>query len=292
MTMNDSIRRRKSLFMFIASMLIFGTIGVFRRYIPLSSGFLTFSRGLLGGLFMLCFTLLKRRGGQISLPFRVFARLAAAGACIGVNWILLFEAYNHTTIAVATLCYYMQPTIVTVLSCLLFKERMTWKKAACAFLSLVGMALISGVLGGGQGGDVRGVLLGLGAAAFYAAVVIQNKRLTGIDPYQKTTVQLLSAGLVMVPYLAFTGGFAVGDLSLRAVLLLAAVGIVHTGIAYALYFAGMEGMKLQSIAMFSYIDPVSALLFSFLLLREPLSLSSILGAALILGSAAFSEGGS
>ena len=54
--------------------------------------------------------------------------LILSGALIGFNWILLFEAYNYTTVATATLCYYMQPTIVILLSPLFFRERLTAKK--------------------------------------------------------------------------------------------------------------------------------------------------------------------
>ena len=282
--------RRKAMSMFIASMLIFGTIGVFRRYIPLSSAFLAFARGILGGLFLLAYRKVRKKSAGTKLPSGVLLRLAVTGAMIGVNWILLFEAYSYTTVAVATLCYYMAPTIVVLLSPMLFKERLTGKKALCVAVSVLGMALVSGVIGGGPGGgSVRGILFGLGAAVLYAAVVIMNKKTPGIDAYRKTTVQLLSAGLVMVPYLLLTDGFTGEGFSLSAALLLLAVGVVHTGVAYALYFGSMEGLSVQSIAVFSYIDPVSALLFSALLLREPLGAPQVIGAVLIIGSAMVSE---
>ena len=270
---------RRSLGMFIASMLIFGTVGIFRRSIPLPSAFLAFSRGILGGLFLLAFLRLRKKDGARRLPPGLLLPLAGTGAMIGFNWMLLFEAYNHTTVAVATLCYYMQPTIVILLSPLVFRERLTGRKAVCALISIAGMVLISGVTDGGGGSrDMTGILLGLGAAALYAGVVIMNKKIKGADAYQRTTVQLLAAdgfsGVVFTP---------------TTLLLLLAVGLIHTGAAYALYFGSMEGLAIQSIAVLSYIDPVSALLFSALLLREPLSLMNIIGAVLIIGSAMISE---
>ena len=281
---------RRSIATLLASMLIFGTVGVFRRYIPLSSALLAFTRGILGGLFLLAFVKLRKKGVRAKLSPRLLLRLIVTGAMIGVNWILLFEAYNHTTVAVATLCYYMQPTIVMLLSPLIFRERLTGKKAACAAISIIGMVLVSGVIGnGGQGANLRGILLGLGAALFYSAVVIMNKKTPGIDAYQRTTVLLLSAGIVMLPYLIMTGGSGVGEVSASSVILLLILGIVHTGIAYTMYFGSMENLKVQTIAVLSYIDPVSALLFSALLLREPLSLLSIVGAVMIIGSAMVSE---
>ena len=115
------------------------------------SAFLAFSRGILGGLFLLAFLKLKRRKQAEKLPVQTVLWLAVSGAVMGVNWILLFEAYNYTTVAVATLCYYMQPTIVVLLSPVLFKERLTLRKGACAAVAVIGMVLVSGVIGGGAG---------------------------------------------------------------------------------------------------------------------------------------------
>lgn len=282
---------RRSLLMLVSSMLIFGTIGVFRRYIPVSSAFLAFSRGVLGGLCILLFLRLRRQPSGEKIPRRMLPVLILTGALIGFNWMLLFEAFNHTTVAVATLCYYMAPTVVMLLSPLLFREKLTPLKAACAAAAIAGMVLVSGVFenGGVQGSQLRGVLLGLGAALIYATVIILNKKLPGIDAYRKTTVQLLSAGTVMIPYLFLTGGFRMEGITFGAVALLLVVGIVHTGLAYVLYFGGMERLRVQTVAILSYIDPVSALLFSALLLKEPLTLLNGIGAVLIIGSAMVSE---
>ena len=287
----DKTNDRKSIITFISSMLIFGTVGVLRRSIPLSSALLAFSRGILGGLFLLVFVQLKRKEARVKLRHHDLLRLMVTGAMIGINWILLFEAYNYTTVAVATLCYYMQPTIVVLLSPIIFKERLTGKKAICAMISIFGMVLVSGVIGNNnrQIGNIRGILLGLGAAFFYAAVVILNKKTLGIDSYQRTKVLLLSAGIVMLPYLFFTSGFNDKGISTSSIFLLLILGIVHTGIAYTMYFGSMDGLRMQTIAVFSYIDPVSALFFSALLLREPISKMNIVGAFMIIGSAMISE---
>ena len=187
---------RKSVMMFVTSMLIFGTIGIFRRYIPVSSAFLAFSRGVLGGLFLLLFMKLRQSPVREKLPVHTAIWLAVTGAVMGVNWILLFEAYNHTTVSVATLCYYMQPTIVMLLSPIFFREKLTLKKCLCASVAIIGMALVSGVIGGegAKSGDITGIMLGLGAAIFYSAVVIMNKRIIGIDAYQKTTDTAVNRG--------------------------------------------------------------------------------------------------
>ena len=319
--MNTESNRPGSLMMLASSMLIFGTIGIFRRYIPLSSGLLAFSRGLIGafflGVFMKCRGLLKKRqeagsgagsdgagrtdrinGSRISLQesqgktsARTKCLLILSGALIGFNWILLFEAYNYTTVATATLCYYMQPTIVILLSPLFFKEHLTAKKLVCAILAVLGMFLVSGAAGQGlpQGNALLGILYGLGAAALYAAVVIMNKCIRNVDPYLKTILQLASASVCITPYLAVTGQFSHVELDRFSVLMLLIVGLVHTGIAYTLYFGSTDGLKAQTIALFSYIDPVSALFFSMLFLHEPMGAAGMAGAFLILGAAFAAE---
>mgnify|MGYP000762038825 FL=1 len=280
----------KSYIALIGSMLIFGTLGVVRRYVPLSSAMLALCRGVLGSVFLLVFVLV--RGGKPKLPERKATLwLVLTGAVMGLNWMLLFEAYNYTTVAAATMCYYMQPTIVILLSPIVFRERLDAKRLACAFAAIVGMLFVSGVLssGAGQVQDIRGILFGLGAAAFYATVIILNKKIVVGDIYAKTIIQLAGAALVMIPYVLLTEG--VPDLSMSAagvgtVLL---VGIVHTGITYALYFGSMQRLRAQTVAVLSYIDPVFALLLSAAVLHESLTPLGIVGAVLIIGSAIISE---
>ena len=277
--------------MLTASMLIFGTIGIFRRMIPLDSALIAFCRGMVGSLFLLPFLWKAKRKKPLRADKKTTGKLMLSGAVMGVNWLLLFEAYNHTSVSVATLCYYMEPTIVILASLALFREKLTIKKAACTLAALAGMVLVSGVPETGlpTGSDLKGILLGLGAACLYAAVVLLNKSVRGVDPYFKTTVQLASVGAVMLPYLLFTGGFTGGEWSLKTAGLLLLTGVLHTGVSYALYFGSMDGLKTQTVALFSYIDPVAALILSALVLHESMSWLGVLGAVLILGSAAIGE---
>lgn len=280
----------KSYVALIGSMLIFGTLGVVRRYVPLSSAMLALCRGALGSVFLLIFVLV--RGGKLKLPERKATLwLILTGAIMGLNWMLLFEAYNYTTVAAATMCYYMQPTIVILLSPLVFRERLSGRKLACAAAAIVGMLFVSGVLSGGTGQvqDIRGIAFGLGAAALYAAVIILNKKVVVEDIYAKTVIQLAGAALVMIPYVLLTEGVPELTLTAADIGMVLLVGIVHTGITYALYFGSMQRLKAQTVAVMSYIDPVFALLLSAAVLHESLTPLGILGAVLIIGSAVISE---
>lgn len=291
----------KSAALMALAMAIFGTIGIFRRMIPLSSAWVAFFRGAIGSIFLIIFVLASRGNSRRKAPDRsVIFRLILTGALIGVNWALLFEAYNFTTVSIATLCYYMAPTFVIILSCIIFREKLTPLKLTCAVTSFVGMVLVSGVAGGGglssltgllSGGlsdEAKGILFGLGAAALYAAVVLLNKSTPVSDSYTKTVIQLISATVVLIPYLVLKDGLPDAEWNIELVALLLTVGIVHTGLSYVLYFGSMEKLRTHTVAIFSYIDPVTALILSHVLLHEELTFLGIFGAVLILGSALIS----
>ena len=282
---------KKSLAMIIMAMFIYGTIGVFRRYIPLSSAVLACCRGIIGSAFLFVVVKITGRKFWYKISARQVAGLILTGAMIGVNWILLFEAYNYTTVATATLCYYMQPTILIMVAPFVFKERMTVKKLLCAVTAIIGMVFVSGFAEGGipQAAEGRGIVYGLGAAALYAAVIVMNKKLSGIDAYQKTIVELFFASIILVPYLLTGTDNVNANFDARAIIMLLVVGLVHTGIAYALYFGSMDGLKTQSIALLSYIDPVTALILSAVVLHEQLTMYGVNGAVMILAAAIYGE---
>lgn len=288
MPQND---RNKSRWMLISSMLIFGTIGVFRRYIPLPSSVLAMARGWIGMAFLLVVVRLKGQKLDRKAIGRNVPCLLASGIAMGFNWILLFEAYRYTSVATATLCYYMAPIFVILVSPLLLKEELSRKKMFCVAVAVTGMVLVSGVTKAGfrGAGEWTGVLLGLGAAVLYASVVLLNKFIREIDVYDKTIVQLGTAAVVLLPYTLLTEDFGQITFEPLAVGLLLVVGILHTGIAYALYFGCMKHLPGQTVALFSYIDPVCAILLSALLLRETMGTAEGIGAVLVLCAALVSE---
>ena len=285
---NEVARARLSL---IASMCIFGTIGLVRRYLPVPSGFLAMARGLLGALFLLA--LVHLRGARLERDAirPMLPRLALSGAMIGFNWILLFEAYRYTTVAVATLCYYMAPVFILIVVPFVLHERLTLRKALCVLAALFGMALVSGVSGDGfsGAGEWRGILCGLGAAVLYAGVVVINKFIRYVPAYDKTIVQIGTAGAVLIPYVLLAEDLAAIRFTPTVLLLLLVAGLVHTGCAYALYFGSVDALPAQTLALLSYLDPVIAILLSALVLREPMTAAQAAGAALVLCSAVAAE---
>ena len=274
----------------IFAMVTFGTIGIFVRNIDLPSTVIALARGVVGTLFLLLVVFAKGQGVDKVAIKKNLKTLAISGACIGFNWILLFEAYRYTTVATATLAYYMAPIFVMMASPFVLKERLSAIKILCVAMALTGMVLVSGVVQSGtEGVDFTGILCGVGAASLYATVILLNKFIKEISAYDMTIMQLGLAALVLFPYTLAVENFGALTPDTTSLLLLAVVGVIHTGFTYALYFSSIQSLKAQTVAIFSYIDPIVAIILSAVLLNESMDIYSIVGAVLVLGSTFVSE---
>lgn len=272
----------------IAAMTIFGTIGLFVRIIPIPSSELALARTLLGsGTLILVMLFTKQKPNLVSLR-KNLPLLIPAGILMGFNWVMLFEAYRNTTVSVSTLMYYCAPVIVILLSPVILKEKLTAPKLIGVGVSMFGMILVNkGPIGGAN--PLRGVVCALMAAMMYAGIVIINKLVKGLSGLETTLIQLLTACAVLLVYdlITLKGAWVMPrGLGLSALL---AVGLIHTGLAYLMYFSSAKDLEGQSLAMCSYIDPFVALMLSALFLGERMAGLQIVGAVMILAGAAFGE---
>ena len=277
--------------MMVLSMAVFGTLGPFVRGIPVSSGELALYRAVLAALLIGLFLAVT---GQ-KIPFGKIRKevplLLASGVAMGINWILLFEAYRYTTVSVATLSYYCAPVIVTLVSPILFREKLTGKQILCFVMSTAGLVMITGIGELGGGNHLVGILFGLGAAMFYAAVVLLNKFIRNVAGIHRTFLQFLAAILILIPYVALTGGVTLGGMTAPGWVNLLVVGLVHTGITYCMYFSSLKELPGQKAAILSYIDPLVAVVVSVVVLKESMTLWQLAGGVLILGFTLWNEVG-
>ena len=283
------MKKEKS--MLLLSMVIFGTIGLLRRYIPCSSGFLALTRAVIGAVFLLILVRMKKQKPDLTAIRKNGLLLILSGAALGFNWIFLFESYNHTSVATATVCYYLAPILVILFSPILFREKLTRRQRIGAICAMTGLIAVSGLLDTGLPGweEWKGICFGLAAAVLYACVMILNKKLRSIGPYDKTISQLFLAAAVMLPYVLLTEHPGQIQLVPGSFFLLLVAGIVHTGIAYWLYFGSMAALTAQTVALYSYLDPIVAIVLSLVVLKEPMTPIAAIGSLLVLGSAFFTE---
>lgn len=281
--MNDKLKM-------ILSMIAFGTIAVFVRNIPLSSAEIALFRAVIALIFLLGWQAAHRRfsclrGMEHDLPL-----LFLSGAAMGFNWIFLFEAYKYTTVSAATLSYYFAPMIVMLASPIMFHERLSARQIICFVGATAGLVLVINISSlPTSSRHYRGIIFGLIAAVLYASVMLMNKKIERASGIDRTLLQFGAAVLVLLPYVLLTDGIDLSDMNALGWTHLLTVGIVHSGIAYCLYFSALRALKGQETALLSYIDPLVAIILSFTLLREPVTPLQLLGGALILICTLFNE---
>lgn len=275
---------------FILSMIIFGAVGVFAKYIELASSEIALFMSLIGSLFLLMiFILAKRKISWLTIKKNAIALLIASIALSG-NWIFLFQSYKETTIANAALTYYFAPVLVIMLSPVVLKEKLSLKKVICVGIAVFGLFLImqNSRMGAAEH-HLIGIFYGLVAAGFYAILTLVNKFIRNMNGLENTLIQLVLSSAVLLPYVLILDGFNLFRISSESALLMLILGILHGGVGFYLFFSGMKGLKGQSIAVLSYIDPLTSLFISALVIGEKMTLLQILGAALLLGSTLISE---
>lgn len=273
--------------MYIVSLLIFGSNGVFASHIDMTSAEIVCMRTLIGSLALILVLLISRTKLDWAVMKREAFKLIAAGICLGVNWALLFEAYKLMSVSIATLTYYLAPIIVLILSPLLLRE----KQSARAYIGM-GAAVVGLVLAVGLGDasvTATGRIVGLGSAVFYAGLIIFNKKIDGVTGLPLTTIEMVIAACVMLPYVLLTGGHVGFPPDTEGTLYLIFLCLVNTGLACWLYFSSMNRLPARAVALFGYVDPVSALIFSAVFLGDRMGVLQIVGAVLVFAGAAFGQ---
>lgn len=275
--------------MLIISMVIFGTLGIFTRNIAISSGELALYRAILAAVLIFVYLIVTKQKTDFRSIKKELLLLLLSGTAMGINWILLFEAYKYTTISAATLSYYFAPVIVIVACPILFKEKLSGRQMICFLMSALGLVLITGIGDLRNDNDFIGILFGLGVALFYAAVILLNKFIKNVEEIYRTFLQFISAIVILIPYVKMTSGVTLGNLNFTGWVNLLIVGFIHTGITYCMYFSSLKELPGQKAAILSYIDPLVAVLISVAILGETMTIWQAIGGVFILGFTLWNE---
>ena len=283
-------KRNSARLQLIFTMLLFGTIGALSRYINMPSSIICFGRAFFGVITIMILLAVRKEKTDTEAIRRNLWWLVLSSVLMCCNWICQFEAYKYTTIATSTLCYYMQPVFYILAGAVVLREKLTAKKIICVAIAFCGMILVSGVLQTGfHISELKGAIFGVTGGFFYAMVVLINKYMKDISPVNTTIMQLSLVSVIMLPYSAATGDFSEVSVTLTGIICLLILGVLHTGIGYIIYFDAVNKLPAQTVGILSYIDPVEAVMLSAFLLKEPVNIYTVFGAAMILGAAAVSE---
>lgn len=274
----------------IFAMAVFGTIALFVKNIPLSTGEISLYRAVIATISILIYKKFSGTKLEFSKIKKDIPVLFLSGAVMGFNWILLFQAYKYTTVSLATLSYYFAPVLIIALCPIIFKEKITIKQIICFIMATLGLVMIIGVGGiSTSGSNFIGILYGLGAAVLYATVIILNKFIKNITGIDKTLIQFIAAIIVLTPYVISTSGINITGISSSGLVNLLILGIFHTGFTYCLYFSSVKDLTGQQAALLSYVDPLVSIILSVTILGEGINGIQILGGAMILGFTLLNE---
>ena len=276
----------KAFFKYVSALLLFGSNGIVASLIDLNSYEIVLLRTLIGSFFLIAIFFLSRGKLTFWKHRKDSAFLIVSGIAMGTSWMFLYEAYTQIGVSVASLCYYCGPVIVMILAPLLFKEKLTFTKSIGFLAVLIGIFLVNGY--GAAAANRFGLLCGLASAVMYAFMVIFNKKAAAITNLENSALQLFIAFATVAVFVGFKQGFII-DIPAESVLPIFVLGLLNTGIGCYLYFSSIGKIPVQTVAICGYLEPLSAVLFSVIFLREALLPLQIFGAFLIIGGAIFSE---
>lgn len=272
---------------YLCAMLLFGTLGLFVRQAHVAGDVLAFLRTLIGAAFLGVLLLLQRHRIQ-KIGGRQLLYVLLSAAFLGFNWVFLFEAYAAATISIATVIYYTAPLLALLAAVFLFHESVTLRIVLGIVLTMGGLLCITQVTGTAV--QLKKILFAAAAALCYAGVLLTNQFLHDIDGLYFTFLQLLCSAGILFVYLLLEGRIhLIPELPAASWPWIMCIAVVHTGVAYALYFTSLHHLTSSQAAVGSYLDPCIALLLSIFLLREPSTLMQGIGIAAIVGGIIISD---
>ncbi|MDO4301455.1 MAG: DMT family transporter [Clostridia bacterium] len=274
-------------FKYFLALILFGSNGIVAGFISLNSYEIVFFRTLIGSLFLTGIFINTKYKLNCLKNKKHLMYLIVSGMAMGTSWMFLYEAYSEVGVSLGTLAYYCGPVIVIICSPLIFNEKMTFLKIFGFVFVLMGMYIVNGNALE-QNVSLWGLFCGIFSAIMYSFMVIFNKKAKSITGMENAVIQLISSFIAAALFVIINEGFPVLNIRDNIIPILF-LGIVNTGIGCYLYFSSIQKLPTSTVAVCGYLEPLSALLFSAIFLKERLSAIQIFGALFILGGAVISK---
>ena len=274
-------------FKYIFALLLFGSNGIVASFIDLSSYEIVLLRTLIGSLLLIAIFFLSREKLTFYKYKRQFACLALSGVAMGASWVFLYEAYSQIGVSLASLTYYCGPVIVMMLSPILFKEKLTKTKIISFVSVLVGIFLVNGTAFNNDK-NMWGIFCGLMSALCYSFMVIFNKKARDITGLENSMLQLFISFITVAIFVLIKQGCNI-QIPQSSIIPIFILGIINTGIGCYFYFSSIGRLPVQTVAICGYLEPLSAVIFSVIFLKEIMLPIQVIGAILIIGGAIYGE---
>ncbi|MFF0476693.1 DMT family transporter [Streptomyces sp. NPDC004284] len=256
------------------AMVLSGTLGVFVVESGASPFEVVFFRCLFGAVALGAYSLVRGFFTGHGFTAGKLGLAALGGVFIVANWVLLFEAYEATSISFATVVYHTQPFFLVLLGAVFMRERISAGKLGWLALAFAGLVLVSGVRPGDTA-SLAGLGFALAAAVLYALATFVTKRVTGVRPHLIALVQVLVGLPLLLPFVDF-GGVGGGGWGW-----LVGLGFIHTGLMYVLMYAAYAKLPTAKIAVLAFTYPAVAMGVDWAVYGHHIGLVQALGVPLI-----------
>lgn len=276
-----------NLILYLISLVIMGSNGIVASFINLAPLEIILMRTIIGSIVLITVCIIHKEKFACLHDRRDTIFLLLAGLTLGAGWIFLFEAYRIVGVSISTMLYYLGPMIAMLLSPIFFKEKLTKVKLIGAFIVFVGVLLLNGKLAG-DASKTFGIFCGFMSGILYAVTVIFNKNVKTASGMENTTCQLVSSFVLVFIFLMLRGGIHIKIEGVQWIPVLW-IGLLNTGLSCFFYYSTITKLPMSTVAIFSYLDPVSAVVLSAIILGETLTVVQIIGVVCVIGGAAFSQ---
>jgi drug/metabolite transporter (DMT)-like permease len=278
-------RAREGQALMIAGGLLLGTIGIFVEEAGQDPATTVWFRCVFGLAALLAWGAARGRLGELAgLRGRALAAVGGAGVLMVVNWALFFAAIPRCSIAVSTVVFHVQPFWLMAMGAWWLRERVTRTQWAAAGVALAGLALASGLADhdaawwAQRSGYVAGLLMCLAGSLSYAgAGLIARCEGERVGSFALSAGQCVVGALALAAWPATHGlpGFG------AAWGWLVGLGVLHTGLAYVVLYAGMSRLATGRIAVLQFVYPATAVMVDWLVYGRALSPLQMAGVGLI-----------
>jgi len=271
--------------------LLLGTLGAFVEEAGQHPLMAVCFRCAFGGLALLAWAAATGRLRELRLPPKALAAALACGVLMVANWALFFAAIERTSIGVATVVFHVQPLWVMGFGAWWLHERIGARRWLAAGVALLGLALATGLAEHAQGEPwstryLAGLAMCLGGSLSYAAVTLIAKRVQGASSLALAAWQC-AVGVVLTAWWPLTQGWPAQPAAWGW---LGGLGVIHTGLAYVLLYAGMARLPTARIALLQFVYPFAAVGVDWLVYGRSLSALQSAG-MLLMGAALWSARG-
>jgi drug/metabolite transporter (DMT)-like permease len=265
----------------LVAVLLFSLNPVLFRQLPLDAVTILAGVSAIAAVALLSAAAVRGRAARIVAPSAAWLPTIRLAVWFTVNNALYLTAIQNTTIANATMTHYLAPLIVAALAAPLLGEHV--RPRAAVAMGLAGTGVVVMLAGSGLSFDDTqfiGLLAGSASALFFALEIVEKKVLAPSDAADVVAARYLILAVVLLA--AFVDYRALASLRGLEAGLLVFAGVVAAAVGNILFNSALRTISAQRAATIGYLEPVGAIAWALLLIREVPDRFGIAGGALVI----------